>query len=129
MASLILLDTSALLTLRDDEHGADRVQHLLEQPQHCYACFLTRMEVLYRVWKDENERAGRLAYEQLKALLLQWVEASEPLLQSAAGIKACHALSLADAWIAASAQQIGATLLHKDPEFRAIAGLPQEWLG
>jgi hypothetical protein len=25
--------------------------------------------------------------------------------------------------------QIGATLLHKDPEFRAIAGLPQEWLG
>jgi PIN domain nuclease of toxin-antitoxin system len=30
MASLILLDTSALLTLRDDEPGADRVQHLLE---------------------------------------------------------------------------------------------------
>ena len=22
-----------------------------------------------------------------------------------------------------------ATLLHKDPEFRAIANLPQEWLG
>jgi ribonuclease VapC len=75
MALLILLDTSALLTLRDDEPGADRVQHLLEQPQRCYACFLTRMEVLYRVWKDENERAGRLAYEQLKALPLQWVEA------------------------------------------------------
>jgi predicted nucleic acid-binding protein len=60
---------------------------------------------------------------------LQWVKASEPLSQSAAGIKARHALSLTDAWIAASAQQIGATLLHKDPEFRAIAGLPQEWLG
>ena len=74
-----------------------------------------RMEVLYRVWKDENERAGRLAYEQLKALPLQWVEASEPLLQSVA--------------VAASAQQIGAALLHKDPEFRAIAGLLQEWLG
>ncbi len=90
---------------------------------------LIRMEVLYRVWKDENERAGRLAYEQLKALPLQWVEASEPLLQSAAGVKACHVLPLADAWIAASAQQIGATLLQKDPEFRAIAGLPQEWPG
>jgi hypothetical protein len=25
--------------------------------------------------------------------------------------------------------QIGATLLQKDPEFRAIAGLPQEWPG
>ena len=42
--------------------------------KRCYACFLTRMEVLYRVWKDENERAGRLAYEQLKALPLNWVE-------------------------------------------------------
>jgi hypothetical protein len=36
---------------------------------------------------------------------------------------------LQSAAVAASAQQIGATLLHKDPEFRAIAGLPQEWLG
>jgi len=129
MGSLLLLDTSALLTLRDDEPGAARVEEALEQPGRCYACFLSRMEVLYRVWKDEDERAGRLAYEQLKALPLQWVEASEPLLEQAASIKARYSLSLADAWIAAAAQQVGATLLHKDPEFRAIANLPQEWLG
>ena len=49
--------------------------------------------------------------------------------QIAAQIKASHRLSLADAWIAAAALQSGATLLHKDPEFRAIAGLDQEWLG
>ena len=127
--SRFCLDTSALLTLRDNEPGADRVAQLLEAPVQCVACFMTRMEVLYRVWKDEGERAGRLAYEQLKALPLQWVEASEPLLERAAGIKACHSLSLADAWIAAAAQQIGATLLHKDPEFRAVAELSQEWLG
>ena len=128
MPTLILLDTSALLTLRDDEPGAERVEEALAQPDHCYACFLSRMEVLYRVWKDEQERAGRLAYEQLKALPLQWVEASEPLLERAATIKACHSLSLADAWIAAAAQQIGATLLHKDPAFQAINDLRLEWL-
>ncbi len=128
MTTLILLDTSALLTLRDDEPGAERVEQALQQPQLCYVCFLSRMEVLYRVWKDEDGRAGRLAYEQLKALPLQWVEASEPLLERAAGIKACHTLSLADAWIAAAAQHIGATLLHKDPEFQAISDLRQEWL-
>ena len=116
MGSLLLLDTSALLTLRDDEPGAARVEEALEQPGRCYACFLSRMEVLYRVWKDEDERAGRLAYEQLKALPLHWVEASEPLLEQAASIKARHSLSLADAWIAAAAQQVGANLL-------------QEWLG
>ena len=128
MASLLLLDTSALLTLRDDEPGAGRVEEALGCPHPCYACFLSRMEVLYRVWKDESERAGRLAYEQLQALPLQWVEASEPLLERAAGIKARHTLSVADAWIAAAAQQVGATLLHKDPEFQAIDDLPQEWL-
>jgi predicted nucleic acid-binding protein len=128
MAAPLLLDTSALLTLRDDESGAARVEQALEQSQRCYACFLTRMEVLYRVWKDEDERAGRLAYEQLKALPLLWIEASEPLLELAASIKARYALSVADAWIAAAAQQVGATLLHRDPEFRAMADLSQEWL-
>ena len=128
MASLVLLDTSALLTLRADESGADRVEALLEQAQRCSACFLSRMELLYRVWNDEGERAGRLAYEQLKALPLHWIEASEPLLDQAASIKARYALSLADAWIAAAAQQVGAALLHKDHELRAIADLSQEWL-
>jgi predicted nucleic acid-binding protein len=35
---------------------------------------------------------------------------------------------VADAWIAAAAQQEGAVLVHKDPEFRAIPSLDQEWL-
>jgi predicted nucleic acid-binding protein len=123
------LDTSAVLSLRDDEAGADRVEQALEAPVRCTACFITRMEVLYRVWKDEGERAGRLAYEQLLALPIDWQEASEPLLLRAAQIKASHALSLADAWIAAAALHSGSTLLHKDPEFQAIDGLAQEWLG
>jgi predicted nucleic acid-binding protein len=129
MAGLLLLDTSALLTLRDDEPGADRVEAALGGTHLCCACFLSRMEVLVRVWKDEGERAGRLAYEQLKALPLDWIEASEPLLERAASLKARYTLSVADAWIAAAAQQAGATLLHRDPEFRAIAELAQEWLG
>ena len=126
--ALVLLDTSALLALRDDEPGSDRVAALLDGAGRCLACFMTRMEVLYRVWKDEGESAGRLAHEQLLALPLQWVECSDVLLEGAAALKAQHALSLADAWIAAAAMQAGARLVHKDPEFRAIRGLAQEWL-
>jgi predicted nucleic acid-binding protein len=77
------LDTSALLTLRDDEPDAERVAQILEAPQRCTACFITRMEVLYRVWKDEGERAGPLAYEQVNALPIDWLEATEPLLITA----------------------------------------------
>ena len=122
------LDTSAILTLRDDEPGAERVAMLLEGPDPCFACFMTRMEVLYRVWKDEGERSGRLAYEQLQSLPIQWVDQTEPLLMEASRIKASHPLSVADAWIAAAALLSRATLLHKDPEFEAISELDQSWL-
>ena len=122
------LDTSAILTLRDDEPGAERVAMLLEGPDPCFACFMTRMEVLYRVWKDEGERSGRLAYEQLQSLPIQWVDQTEPLLLEASRMKATHRLSVADAWIAAAALLSRATLLHKDPEFEAITELDQSWL-
>ncbi len=122
------LDTSAILTLRDDEPGAERVAMLLEGPDLCFACFITRMEVLYRVWKDEGERSGRLAYEQLQSLPIQWVDQTEPLLLEASRMKASHPLSVADAWIAATALHSRATLLHKDPEFEAITELDQNWL-
>ena len=59
------------------------------------ACFVTRMEALYRVWKDEGERSGRLAYEQLQSLPIQWVDQTEPLLLVASLIKASHPLSIA----------------------------------
>ena len=122
------LDTSAILTLRDDEPGAERVAMLLEGPDPCFACFITRMEVLYRVWKDEGEGSGRLAYEQLQSLPIEWVDQTEPLLLEASRIKALHRLSVADAWIAATALHRQATLLHKDPEFEAITELDQSWL-
>jgi predicted nucleic acid-binding protein len=43
------------------------------------------------------------------------------MLQLAAEIKAKNAVSVADAWIAACADMLGATLVHKDPEFIPLA--------
>jgi len=129
--NVYLLDTSALLTLRDEEPGADRVAEVLGQSQRgtarCLGCFISLMEVLYRVWRDEGEAEGRLAYEQCLALPMQWVHESPELLRRAAAIKATHVLSLADAWIAACALEQDAVLIHKDPEFEAVA-LRQEAL-
>ena len=126
-----LLDTSAVLTLRDDEPGADRVAKLLAGQQtkkwRVYACFFTSFEILYRVWKDEGEAAGRLAHAQCLALPLEWVEFSDELLLASARLKATAAISVADAWIAAAAVQAGATLVHKDPELSALK-LTQEAL-
>ena len=98
-----LLDTSALLTLRDDEAGAEDVANILYQAQdqegECFACFMTLMELLYRVWRDESESAGRLAYEQCQSLPITWIHEDRMLLEKAAEIKAIYRLSLADAMI------------------------------
>jgi predicted nucleic acid-binding protein len=62
-------------------------------------------------------------------LPITWVPCSDAILEQVAVLKACHRLSVADAWIAAAAQREGAVLLHKDPEFRALDQVLQEWLG
>ena len=127
-----LLDTSALLTLRDDEPGAAQVSQILREASEngspCYGCFMSLMEVFYRVWKDEDEQAGREAYTDCLALPIDWIHESRQLLERAASIKATHPLSLADAWIAAAALENNATLVHKDPEFEELPGLMEERL-
>jgi predicted nucleic acid-binding protein len=123
-----LLDTSALLTLRDDEPGADEVAALMRQAQrgevNCHGCFISLMEVFYRVWKDEEASAGRLAYRQCQSLPMTWIHETPALLEKAAELKARYPISLADAWIAAAALLEQADLVHKDPEFEVIA-VPQ----
>lgn len=119
-----LLDTSALLTLRDDEEGAEAVSGILRQAlrrrANCFACFITLMEVFYRVWRDEGAVKGRIAYEQCQALPLIWIHEDEALLGKAAEIKATHRVSLADAWIGACAILQCAQLVHKDPELEML---------
>jgi predicted nucleic acid-binding protein len=119
-----LLDTSALLALRDNEAGANQVADLLRQARtgtaRCFACFMTLMELYYRVWKDEGEIEGNLAYEQCQSLPITWVHENQALLEKAAELKATHPISLADAWIAACSILQGATLVHKDPEFETL---------
>lgn len=127
-----LLDTSALLTARDGEPGADRVAILLQGAKlgkhKCYACFMTLMEVYYRVWKDEGQQAGETAYALCQALPIEWVHESPKLLERAAMVKALYKLSLADAWIAAAAWETDSVLVHKNPEFEQLIDLPQERL-
>ncbi len=78
------------------------------------------MEILYRVWKDEGESAGYLAYEMAQSLPIKWIHEDKNLLELSARIKAGHSLSLADAWIAACALLEDAVLVHKDPELKTL---------
>lgn len=125
-AETCVLDTSALLCLKENELGASEVEAILRQQgkkETVFISFMSVMEFAYILEQEQGETAARQGVLQLKQLPVQIVESDEPLGLAAARIKAGHKLSVADAWIAATAERLSATLVHKDPEFEPLAKL------
>ena len=119
-----LLDTSALFCLRDDEDGATGVEKILENSRkgssQVMISFMTGMEYLYINLIRYGEETARRAYLELTLLPIRIVESNEEIRLTAAELKANHAISVADAWIAATALIEGAVLVHKDPEYESL---------
>ena len=115
-----LLDTSAILTLLEDEEGAQRVETLLRREEVLFP-FLALLETYYITLQEHTEDVADQRYALLKQLPKEilW-SVDEPTLLTAGRLKAAHRLSLADALIAAFAVQHQAILVHKDPEMAAL---------
>ncbi len=117
-----LLDTSALLTLIEEEPGSDRVEHLVRH-EAVILPWLALLETTYVTRQERGAAEAERRYALMKALpaTILW-EVEENVILKAAEFKAEHRLSLADALIASYAVSEGATLVHKDPEFEVLAG-------
>lgn len=115
-----LLDTSAILTLLEDEDGAQRVETLLRQ-EDILLPFVVLLETYYITLQEQTEDIADRRYALLKQLPgnILW-QVDEPTLLTAGRLKAAHHLSLADALIAAFAMRHQAILVHKDPEMAAL---------
>lgn len=124
-----LLDTSALLALIEDEPGADQVEAAISSGNAVIPS-LALLEVHYVTAQEKGKAEADRRYAWLKELSVELVwELDEATLLAAAGFKAQHRVSLADAWIAACASRRGLTLMHKDPEFEALkVEVPQRQL-
>ena len=127
-----LLDTSALLALRGNEAGADEVERLLREAENgvrpLLASFMTRMELLYLITREEGEEAARQALRLIDTFSIEWVSCEPEILEAAARLKAEGGLSVADSWIGATAIVRSAILIHKDPEFTQFQKIPQQFL-
>lgn len=109
MPEAFLLDTSAFLTLTDREPGVDRVRELLKAAKRgdvrLHACFVTLAETQYILTYDLGSDRARRLVAAIKKFPIQWLHSDDALCASAAEIKAAHKVSLADAFIAATAQR------------------------
>jgi ribonuclease VapC len=117
----LVLDISAVLALIEDEAGADRVEHLLRSDQ-ALVPWPVLMETYNITQREQGQADADRRYAMLKrAADILW-EIDEPVLLTAARLKAQHPISFADALIAAYAVRRDATLVHKDPEYAVLEG-------
>jgi len=117
-----LLDTSALLAYIEEEPGADRVEEIINQEQVLLP-WAVLLEVFYMTVRERGLHEAETRYAMLKhsSAKILW-EMNEATLLWAAKLKGQNRLSFADAVIAAYAIQNNAILVHKDPEYEALAG-------
>jgi ribonuclease VapC len=125
VAERYVLDTSAILTLTDQEAGADEVENILNTALaaacQIEVCSISLMELSYITWREQGENEAAQLVALVKSWPVVWVYPDEKILLQAAKLKALHRLSLADALIAAVAKLHHATLVHKDPEFETLS--------
>jgi ribonuclease VapC len=110
--------------LIEDEAGADSVEELIEKARTgeiiVLISFMSFMEVYYITMQERGRNEAQVRVDLMAALPGLRVDSSEALGLLAGELKAKHRLSVADAWIAALAQERNATLVHKDPEFEQV---------
>jgi predicted nucleic acid-binding protein len=126
--AVYVLDASAILAAFKGEPGHQQVREILEaaevqQGTEVFVPFLALMEVEYQFLRAMPVRD----VEHWINVALNWpievVESTPDWRGAAAAVKALGKVSLADAWVAALALLKDAELIHKDPEFDAVAGL------
>lgn len=126
MIEAVMLDTSAVFTFVDDEEGAGAVEENLRSAYRhelvLYASFVTLTEIRYVTIREKDESSADYLIGQVKSWPISWVYPNERQCLLAARYKAEYRISLADSFVAAAARLLNATLIHKDPEFDALAG-------
>lgn len=118
-----VIDTSALMAFIEKEEGAERVKDILRKDSIIIP-WVTILEAVYISQRELGEEESITRYALIKKLDAKIIwDADEAILLNAARIKANHNLSLADAVIAAIANQQKAILIHKDPEYETLQGV------
>lgn len=119
-----LLDTSAVLAYYQGEAGSDVVRGIFEARERgeaaIFISFMTIFELAYILTSREGDREAFSFILKLRNLRMDEVWPDEDLMWRATATKALGGLSVADAFIAASAMAEQAVLVHKDPEFEAL---------
>ena len=123
----VVLDTSAWFALAESEPGADDVEAHVAAAWlgrvAIHSSFVSLTELQYIRANEQGAESAASLVAWVKQQPVQWLHSDDALCGEAAKLKAAHKVSFADAFVAATAKRLDATLVHKDPEFDALAGV------
>jgi PIN domain nuclease of toxin-antitoxin system len=113
---IYVFDANAMIAFLNDEPGADVVEGLLTEPgATIYAHAVNLAEVFYWSVRNEGEAKALLAYTGMRAVGIQpRADMDEAFWQDAAGYKAIHRMSLADAFAIALTNRVDGELITSD---------------
>ena len=117
-----LMDTSALLTLIEDEPGADRVKEIFRREQVILP-WVALMEVYYMTLQEHGQQEAETRFAMLRHSSAEIIwNMDEATVIRAGRIKAANKVPFADSVISSLAIQTESILVHKDPEYEALEG-------
>ncbi|MBO9371662.1 MAG: type II toxin-antitoxin system VapC family toxin [Chloroflexi bacterium] len=134
MRPRFVLDAWAILAfLQGEEPAASRVRQLLrgaeEKRVDLFVSVVNLGEVVYHVGRARGEQEAWALLDEIRRLPLVIAPAADDRVFAAARLKMRYAISYADAFAAALAQELGATLVTGDPELESLRGeIPLEKL-
>lgn len=124
---IYVLDSFALLAYFQADPGGEKVRNLLKEASTEKAtAFLSDInlgEVLYITERRLGQDMADNTLEDIFRLPVQLADASTERVVGAAHVKAGYAISYADAFVVALAQELEATIITADPEFQKVESL------
>lgn len=119
-----VLDSYALLAYFNSEEGDDVVKELLNTALDgevtLYLSLINLGEIYYLIRRRRGMEKAQETLETLRSLPVSLCNISEARVLAAAELKAEYPISYADAFAAALVQELGATLVTGDPEFKKL---------
>ena len=127
MKKRCVLDAWAILALlQKEEPAASEVKQLLERAEQGEVSLSMSIvnlgEVYYRVGRMKGEREAQETLDGIRRLPVTILPASDEAVLAAARFKMQYAISYADAFAAAAADDRGAVLVSGDAELWQLAG-------
>lgn len=128
-----VLDSFALLAYLQAEPGGAIVKRVLHEAEAGQAAAFVSLinlgEVLYKLERQQGAQSVPDSIALLDSLPLIVTEVTRARVYAAARLKANYAISYADTFVAALAQELDAVVLTGDPEFRKLGDTVRiQWL-